>query len=48
MSFHETYTPQNLTRSTYLMKSIPQDMKINTEEIPQFYFPEGKALDDKT
>jgi hypothetical protein len=25
--------------------SIHQEMKIDTEKIPQFYFPQGKPLD---
>lgn len=45
-SLADTYN-QNLIKSTYLMAktTMTQDIKTDTQKIPQFYFPNGKQID---
>ena len=42
----DTYN-HNLTKSTYMLAktSNNHEMKIDTEKIPQFYFPNGKPIE---
>lgn len=39
---------QSLIRSTVLGKSLHHEVSVSTSEIPQFYFPNGKPIDNLT